>query len=110
LASAQPTAARLAPVRPDPTPAVASPTATTPAAAPDREGVLQLRILPWAEVSIDGRVVGTTPIPRQSLPSGRHTLRLVNPRYEPVEREVHIRPGETLRVEVNLEREAKPRN
>jgi serine/threonine-protein kinase len=81
-----------------------------PAAALAQEpGSLQLYVLPWAEVSIDGRTVGSTPLPKRPLTPGRHTLRLVNPRYEPLEREIQILPGETLRVQVNLEREATPR-
>ncbi len=39
---------------------------------------LDVRVAPWANVRIDGRAIGATPIPTQELTEGRHTVELVN--------------------------------
>jgi serine/threonine-protein kinase len=62
-----------------------------------RTGRLELRIRPYATVSIDGREVGDTPLPVQTLPVGRHKVRLVNPGLEKdVVLEVVVKPGDNL--------------
>jgi hypothetical protein len=45
----------------------------------DEFGYLQLVVFPWAEVYIDGRHYGQTPIGRARVPVGKHTLTLVHP-------------------------------
>lgn len=42
-------------------------------------GYLQLVVFPWAEVYIDGRHYGQTPIGRAKVPVGEHTLTLLHP-------------------------------
>jgi serine/threonine-protein kinase len=42
------------------------------------KGVVDLRVHPWADVEIDGRRLGTTPLEPIELSAGRHQLRLVN--------------------------------
>jgi hypothetical protein len=64
--------------------------------------MLQVAVKPWGEVSVDGRVIGTTPIDRISLPVGAHTVRVRHPLYEPWERAVTIRSGQVERVLVDL--------
>ena len=63
------------------TPAVPS-TATAKASGGEDEsagpGTLQVVVLPWAEVSVDGRGVGTTPIAPLPLPPGPHSVVLRN--------------------------------
>ncbi len=54
----------------------AAPTATAPAAD---DGFLTLQTYPWTRVSEGGKVLGTTPIVKLSLPPGSHTLSLENP-------------------------------
>ncbi len=53
---------------------------------PTVTGTMSLNAEPWAEVTIDGRGVGTTPLRELSLSAGFHQLRLVHPpqslRYE----------------------------
>jgi eukaryotic-like serine/threonine-protein kinase len=62
-----------------------------------RTGRLELRIRPYATVSIDGREIGDTPLPAQTLSVGRHRVRLLNPRLDKdVVLEVLIKPGENL--------------
>jgi predicted Ser/Thr protein kinase len=50
-----------------------------PAAAHRKKGRLILRINPWAEVSVDGRRVGTTPLAPIELRDGNHLLAVENP-------------------------------
>ena len=45
---------------------------TTRVAAPN--GTLSLSALPWANVSLDGRSLGTTPVMNLSVPVGRHEV------------------------------------
>jgi len=52
---------------------------------------------------VDGQHVATTPTARPiSLPPGRHFLKLSNPYFEHVDREIRVRAGQTERVEVEL--------
>jgi serine/threonine-protein kinase len=91
------------PATPAPTPVPAPPTtaAALPAVA-EGPGLLQVAVKPWGEVAVDGRVVGTTPIDRITLPAGAHTVRVRHPLYEPWERTVTIRAGQLERVLVDL--------
>jgi hypothetical protein len=92
--------------------AAASPTATAePVAAtaaankpvvPQPKGTLRLRVLPWAEVTVDGTVAGTTPLAPLELAAGWHVVRLVHPEYRALEKRVEIRPGEVARIAVDL--------
>ncbi len=79
----------------------------TPAPAP---GLLQLLVLPWAEVSVDGKVVGTTPFKPVRLEAGKHEVILSNPSYMDLHKKVTILPGQTLKLEVDLSFEAFPKN
>jgi serine/threonine-protein kinase len=67
-------------------------------------GRLVIRVLPWASVFIDGRMVGTTPFEPIDVPAGRHKVELINDelhakRTIPVE----VRSGETSTVQEKLE-------
>jgi serine/threonine-protein kinase len=64
--------------------------------------MLQVVARPWAEVLVDGKLVGETPLERITLSGGPHLVRFRHPAYEPVERRVSIRPGQTERVVVDL--------
>jgi serine/threonine protein kinase len=85
----------VAPPRPTPTAGVAN-------------GTLRLRIVPWADVSLDGRPVGTTPLKALSLPPGVHTVRLQHPSFRPLQKRVNVRAGEVVVLEVDLREEAFP--
>jgi serine/threonine-protein kinase len=87
---------------------VSAPPEPTVAKAP-QSGLLQLLIIPWAEVMVDGKSVGTTPFKPLSLPLGEHTIVLNHPSYKPVRKRVMIRPGVTTKLEVDLGFEAFPR-
>jgi serine/threonine-protein kinase len=65
--------------------------------APSRTGRLELRIRPYATVSIDGHEVGDTPLPPQTLTVGRHKVRLVNSGLQKdVVLEIVVKPGDNL--------------
>ena len=89
-----------------PTPA---PTPTPPAPAPiAATGKLQLRVLPWAEVVIDGEPMGSTPMRPISLDVGEHKVVLTHPGYKPLQKLAVIRADETITLEVDLSYEAFP--
>jgi serine/threonine-protein kinase len=113
--SATPLGASAVPPSPVPAPAPSTAPAAMATDAPRAEpssspGFLRVAVVPWAEVTVDGRVVGTTPIDAFSLTPGRHRLRLRHPSYEVLEREVVVRPGETTRVVVNFPKEGVPKS
>lgn len=67
------------------------------------EGVLRINSLPWSEVSIDGRLIGTTPQQRIELRPGRHKVKLVNRELGMTKIfSVQIEPGETLTKSITL--------
>jgi serine/threonine-protein kinase len=49
-----------------------------PPRAPATPGRLQVNVLPWAEVTVDGRSLGRVPVDVE-LPPGHHRVRLYNP-------------------------------
>ena len=81
-----------------PTTSPPAPTTTAPAAP----GMLQVVVRPWAEVSVDGRLLGTTPMDRVSLSAGAHSLTLKHPAFEALTRSVTVRSGETTRLVVDF--------
>jgi serine/threonine-protein kinase len=85
-------------------PATAPPAAVTvpPSTVAAEPGQLQVAVRPWGEVSVDGRVIGTTPLDHITLPAGTHVVRVRHPLYEVFERPVNIRPGETAKMVVDL--------
>jgi hypothetical protein len=67
------------------------------------DGVLRINSLPWAEVTVDGRLIGTTPQQNIPLSPGRHKIRLVNPELGMSKGLViRIAPGQTLTKSVSL--------
>ncbi|MFZ5445404.1 MAG: serine/threonine protein kinase [Myxococcota bacterium] len=76
--------------------------AGAPTHAAIRYGKLELRIRPYATVYLDEKLLGDTPLPAQSVPLGRHKLRLVNSSLgKDVVLDVVIKPGENV-VKHNL--------
>jgi serine/threonine protein kinase len=78
----------------------------TPASTPAQDGSLLVLVTPWADVTVDGESRGQTPLARIPLAPGPHDVRLSHPDYAPFPRRVIIRPGETLRLVVDLPTEA----
>ncbi len=86
---------------PRPSPRVVVPPATMPAAV----GYLQVVIVPWAEVLVDGARVATAPLRKIPLAPGPHVVRLLHPDYQPLQRRVVIRAGHTENLSVDLPEE-----
>lgn len=68
------------------------------AAPPAATSRLVVSASPWAELYVDGRLVGNTPVIDLPVTAGKHTLRLVRQGFVPDERVVTVTEGETLRV------------
>jgi hypothetical protein len=101
------------PQRPTPAPTarpapvvIATPPPPTTAAA---QGTVRVRVLPWAEVEVDGEARGTTPLRPLTLAAGEHVLRFRHPDFRPLIRRITVRANETTTVEVDLARDAFPR-
>jgi hypothetical protein len=71
--------------------------------------MLQMVVKPWGEVSIDGRMVGTTPLDRISLAAGTHAVSVRHPLYEQWDGRITIRAGQTERVVVDFPSQGKRR-
>jgi hypothetical protein len=80
-----------------PTPAAAS---TAP-----RVGFLSADAVPWAEVSVDGKVIDRTPFARFPLPVGKHLLVFRGPSGQLTERSVSIAENavEAVRIDFTLQ-------
>ncbi|HET7293634.1 MAG TPA: serine/threonine-protein kinase [Vicinamibacteria bacterium] len=91
------------PAAPPPTEAPApSPTAEPSASLAPAVGWLQIGVTPWADVVVDGEIVGQTPMPPIPLTPGVHDVMLNHPDFRPFPRRVTIRAGEKLRLVVDL--------
>jgi hypothetical protein len=67
------------------------------------KGTLTFRVIPYAEITLQHRSVGVTPLPPMSLWEGHYTLELVNPdNNRRVSREVDVQPGAETIVKADL--------
>jgi hypothetical protein len=55
-------------------------------------GTLTVKASPWADVWIDGKYKGSTPV-TVNLPEGRHTVKLKKPDADPETIKVKVQPG-----------------
>jgi hypothetical protein len=67
-------------------------------------GRLNVNAVPWAEVLIDGKSVGETPIGNHSISLGEHEVVFRHPQLGEVRRTVVVRADGITRVSANLER------
>jgi serine/threonine-protein kinase len=66
-------------------------------------GYLSVDATPWAQVYVDGRLVGETPIDRFPLPPSEVTVKLVNPELSrSVTRRVKVAAGQRVLVREEL--------
>ena len=105
-----PPAAPASPSPAAPTPAPVAPIAPTPAPLPSptpasEPGQLLIAVRPWAEVVIDGRGMGTTPLDKITLEPGPHVVLLRHPAYAELRRTVVVKSGDTVRLIVDLPKE-----
>ncbi|MET0402810.1 MAG: serine/threonine-protein kinase [Cystobacter sp.] len=86
------------------------PATSTPAAGGvrPRKGVGELRVVTlhqgkavWANVSVDGKLHGATPVSLE-LPEGRHSLRVERDGFAPQERPIQVLPGAKAVVRIEL--------
>ena len=71
-------------------------------ATPGGFGTLRVNSRPWAQVYVDGRMVGHTPQLNLNVPAGQHNVRLVNPVFAMSKTvRLNVRNGEKVtRVEL----------
>jgi eukaryotic-like serine/threonine-protein kinase len=71
---------------------------------PSKAGYLRVVAQPWAEVWVDGQLVETTPFLKPvALAEGPHFVTLKHPAAAEDRREILIRSGETMMLEVRFE-------
>jgi serine/threonine-protein kinase len=73
-----------------------------PSASDAAAGLLQLSVIPWGDVTVDGALVAPERLRKLALPPGSHVVRIDHPDYETLQRRVTIRPGETTRLTIDL--------
>jgi len=82
----------------------------TPHRAPVGTGQLRLGAHPWAEVLVDGKLLGTTPLRPTTLSAGAHTVVLRNQELGVnVKRRVTVQAGKEIALVVDLFAERKSR-
>ena len=77
---------------------------TTRVSIPLPEGNLSINATPWAEVALDGRVLGETPIANVTARAGSHELVFRHPQHGELKQTVVVKAGELGRVTVNMVR------
>ena len=91
--------------------AASAPPPSLPAARPAAvTGILRLLVVPESRVSIDGTSLGA--VSRRELPllPGTHTVRVEHPEYQPLQRRVTIREGDTESLVIDLAEKGIKRN
>jgi len=71
-----------------------------PVALPD--GSVSVNASPWAEVFIDGKPVGTTPLASLAIPIGRHEITWRHPQFGERKQTVTVTAGTPLRLGIDL--------
>jgi len=67
-------------------------------------GRININAIPWAEVLIDGKSVGETPIGNLSIPLGEHEIVFRHPQLGEARQTAVVRSDAVTRVSANLER------
>lgn len=69
----------------------------------DGFGTVTIATTPWAEVYIDGKKIGSTPIAKLKIPAGTHKLTLVNPDLQvKIDKTIKIGAGDNVRLVHNF--------
>lgn len=70
---------------------------------PNQPGTLMVVVVPWGDVSVDGKPQGPTPLPPISLPPGPHSVSVRNPELGASRgASVTIKPGQPSSVKFDL--------
>jgi len=105
-----PSQAPIQPPTPTPMPTpTATPSPVLASTPPAMPGQLQVAVRPWAEVVVDGRVMGTTPLDKITLEPGSHDVLLRHPAYQELRRNVTVISGQMVRLIVDLAKEGSPK-
>jgi hypothetical protein len=89
--------------RPEPKPEKQAARVEPAAPAARAMGTLRVNSLPWAQVFVDGNLVGNTPQMGLPLSAGNHKVKLVNPPLEMTKVfSVKIEPGQVVTKTINL--------
>jgi hypothetical protein len=68
-----------------------------------KPGILHVNTTPWSEVFVDGKSVGTTPLPGVVVSAGRHRIQFVNPLLNlSHEVTVQFKAGREVKCIINL--------
>ena len=67
-------------------------------------GRININAVPWAEVLVDGKPVGETPIGNLSIPLGEHEIVFRHPELGEVRRTAVVRADAVTRISANLQR------
>jgi len=82
-----------------------APTPSATVAESNDPGTLVVSVSPWADVSVDGRSVGTTPLAPISLSPGTHSVVLRNSELGASRSmAVSVKPGKSTQIRVDLRR------
>jgi PEGA domain len=77
----------------------------------EQRGFIRVHAVPWANVSIDGKPLGSTPLAKPvEVASGTHIVRFTHDWYQPVEQTVQVpiaAADQATRVTVDFERDGK---
>ena len=79
-----------------------APGQTATAAVTIPNGSLSLNALPWAEVLVDDRSIGTTPVANVAVPIGTHEVVFRHPQHGERRRTVVVKAGSPTRVGVDF--------
>ncbi|MFT3841562.1 MAG: serine/threonine-protein kinase [Myxococcaceae bacterium] len=72
---------------------------------PRGKGKLLVRVNPWADVLVDGEMVGATPLSALEVSAGRHSVTVTNSELGKTKTvAVEVRPGRQELVEINLKK------
>jgi hypothetical protein len=66
------------------------------------DGTVNLNATPWAEVYLDGRSLGETPIANASVSVGTHEVIFRNPQFQELRQTVTVQSGKATRLAVTL--------
>jgi hypothetical protein len=75
---------------------------TTSVAVPVPNGSVSVNAQPWADVSIDGRSLGTTPMANIAVPIGSHELVFRHPQFGERRRNIIVTASTPLRIGMDL--------
>lgn len=92
--------------RPSPKPRPNPPPRATPVSSEPAH--LYVNAVPWGLVSIDDNPIGNTPLVGLPLAPGTHRIRVEHAGYAAYTREIHLAPGETLRLTDIVLQETEP--